>query len=506
MSAGPAAAAGPVPATPPTRPVNPRAVFVVVIAAIFVSNLDLFVVNVALPSIGRDFRGASLGSLSWILNAYAIVFAALLVVAGRLADRSGHRRGFLAGLVIFTVGSTLCALAPDVATLVVARVVQATGAAVLIPTSLALLLAVTAPARRSAAVRAWSAVGGVAAALGPVLGGLLVQASWRWVFLINVPIGIAAIVLGIRALPETAGDRDGPLPDLAGAGLLVIAVGALSLGLVEGGDWGWSSGRIVTAFAAALVLSVVFLARSARHLAPVIELPILRIRTFRTSTVAVLLFNLAFAAMLLSVVLWCQQVWGYSALRTGLAVAPGPLMVPPLAVGAGPLARRIGSGPVAAAGTLLLGGGVLWWLTHIGIQPHYATELLPGMMLTGVGVGLGLPTLIAAMATSLPPHRFATGSGINTMARQMGSVLGVAILVSMLGTPATPDQALTAFQHIWIVIVVVSAAAALTSITLRRSPAPTPSPILVTEAVPDVVLDAVPVPASAAPEFGKARP
>lgn len=454
-------------------PVRPRAVFAIVIVAVFVSNLDLFVVNVALPNIGRDFHGASLGSLSWVLNAYAIVFAALLVVAGRVADRNGHQRGFLLGLVIFTLGSTLCAVSPNVGTLVAARILQAAGAALLLPTSLALLLAVTAPAKRSGAVRAWSAVGGVAAALGPVLGGLLVQASWRWVFLINVPVGVAAIVFGVRVLPDVRGEKDGATPDLAGAGLLAVAIGALSLGFVKAGDWGWGGGRTIVSFAVALVLGLGFLARSARHPAPVIELSMLRIRAFRTSTLAALLFTTAFAAMILSIVLWCQQVWGYSALRTGLAIAPGPLMVPPLAIGAGPLARRIGPGPVAALGNLLLGAGTLWWVGAANVRPDYVSGVLPGMVLTGVGVGLALPTMIAAMATSLPPHRFATGSGVNTMARQIGAVLGVASLVSVLGAPRTSGQALVGFHHAWMGIAVVAAGAALVAGLLRRVPLPT---------------------------------
>ena len=457
------------------RPFYSRAVFIIVIAAVVVANLDLFVVNVALPDIGRDFHQASLSTLSWVLNAYAIVFAALLVVAGRLADRFGHRGGFLLGLVIFTVGSTISALSPDVATLVAARIVQAAGAALLIPTSLALVLAVTTPARRSAAVRAWSAAGGVAAALGPVLGGLLVQASWRWVFLINVPIGIVAFAAGARLLPDVRGEKNGPLPDLVGAALLTVAAGALSLGLVEGADWGWGSGRVLASFGVALVLGLGFVARSARHPAPVIELSMLRIRAFRTSTVAVLLFSLAFAAMILSFMLWCQQVWGYSALRTGLAFAPGPLMVPPLAIAAGPLVRRIGAGPVAAAGNIAFCLGVLWWAAEVGIRPHYATELLPGVVLTGIGVGLTLPTLIAAMATSLPPHRFATGSGVNTMGRQIGAVLGIAILVGVLGTPHSPGEALTGFQHAWTGMGIISAATAFVAILLGRSPSPSPS-------------------------------
>lgn len=173
-------------------------------------NLDLFIVNVAVPALGDAFDGTSLASLSWVLNAYAIVFAALLVVAGRLADRYGHRRGFLLGLAVFTVASALCALAPGVGWLVAARALQAAGAAALMPTSLALLLVNTPAERRPRAIRSWAAIGGIAAGLGPVVGGVLVEADWRWVFLVNVPVGVIGLLMGARLLPDARPHREGP--------------------------------------------------------------------------------------------------------------------------------------------------------------------------------------------------------------------------------------------------------------------------------------------------------
>ncbi|GIJ48222.1 MFS transporter [Virgisporangium aliadipatigenens] len=447
-----------------TRTSDPRAVFGTVLVAVFVSNLDLFVVNVALPDIGRDFDGASLDALSWVLNAYAIVFAALLVVCGRLADRSGHRRGFMLGLTVFTVGSLLCAAAPGVAFLVAARVIQALGAAALLPTSLALLLAATPVARRTAVVRAWSAVGGIAAALGPVVGGLLVEVNWRWVFVINVPVGVLALLVSPRVLPDVRSTEPGRAPDLPGAVLLTVAVGVLSLALVRADDWGWTSWRVIGSVIATLVLVRWFLARSARHPAPVVELPLLRIPTFGAAVVAALLFTVAFAALLLASALWVQDVWGYSALRTGLALAPGPLMVPAVAVGAGPLIRRIGAGPVTAVGIALLGAGVLSLALRLEATPDYAADFLPGLIVVGFGVGLALPTVVAVATAALPEERLATGSGIVTMGRQLGAVLGVAVLVSVLGSPRTPAAALDAFGRGWMFIAgtcVLGAAAAL---------------------------------------------
>ena len=345
--------------------------FAVVVAAIFMSNLDLFIVNVALPSIGRDFGGSSLAGLSWVLNAYAIVFAALLVPAGRLGDRTGQRRVFLAGIAVFTLASAACAVAPGLAFLVAARAVQAAGAAALIPTSLALLLAVTPVQQRAGRVRAWAAVGGVSAALGPVAGGLLVQVDWRWVFLVNLPVGLAALVAGARVLPHPPARAAEPLPDLLGAVLLTAAVGGLTGGLVEGPSWGWSSAGVLGLLAGSAAALGWFLWRCTHHERPLVELHLLRIPAFRSASAAVFVFGIGFAAMLLSNVLWCQTVWHYSALRTGLAIAPGPAMVPALAVGAGPLSRRIGPAPVAAAGNLLFAAGLLWRVVTVSVTPNY---------------------------------------------------------------------------------------------------------------------------------------
>ena len=413
---------------------GPRAVFTVVVAAIFMSNLDLFIVNVALPSIGRDFGGSSLAGLSWVLNAYAIVFAALLVPAGRLGDRTGQRRVFLAGIAIFTLASAACAAAPDLAVLVAARVVQAAGAAALIPTSLALLLAATPPDKRPGRVRAWAAIGGVSAALGPVAGGLLVQLDWRWVFLVNLPVGAAALVAGARVLPHPPARDSEPLPDLLGVVLLTAGVAGLTGGLVEGPSWGWSSAGVIALLAGAAVAIAWFLWRCSHHERPLVELHLLRIPAFRSASAAVFVFSIGFAAMLLSNVLWCQMVWHYSALRTGLAIAPGPAIVPALAVGgpAGPADR-----PRASRGSrhLLFASGLLWRVFAVSVTPHYAADMLPSMLLTGMGVGLTLPTLMSASTTALPAARFGTGSALVNMGRQVASALGVAVLVTLIGAP-----------------------------------------------------------------------
>jgi EmrB/QacA subfamily drug resistance transporter len=472
----------------PGRPPRFAAVFAIVTVGIAMVNLDLFIVNVALPSIGRTFGGADLPSLSWVLNAYAIVFAALLVPAGRAADRIGRRTAFLAGVAVFALASAACAAAPGVWVLVVARIVQAAGGALLMPASLGLLLAAAPPDKRTGAIRGWTSVGGAAAALGPVLGGALVAANWRWVFLVNVPVAVIALAAGLRVLrpdqeqtdnSKERADADTARPDAIGAAIFTVAIGALALALVKADAWGWGSARVLGLVAAAAVLIALFARRSARHPAPVIEPHLFRLPAFGTATGANVVFGTAFGAMLLLVTLWCQDVWGWSALRTGLAIAPGPLLVPFWAVGAGPLARRVGPGPVAAAGCAIYAAGCVFWRLNLSVEPDYAAHMLPGMLMTGTGVGLTLPTLVSAAVAAVPPHRFATGSGVVTMARQVGIVLGVAVLVTVLGHPSG-GEAVAAFQRATVVIAAIAAGAGLTALLLTRGRASRP----VTAAIP----------------------
>ena len=458
----------------------PGLVLGIVSAGVILVSLDLFIVNVALPPIARDLGGRSLSGLSWVLNGYAIVYAALLVLFGRLADQHNRRTGFLLGVIIFVLASAACGAAQSVAMLVVFRVVQAAAAALLTPTSLGLVLATAAPERRHSAVRAWTAVGGIGAALGPVVGGLLVAASWRWVFLVNVPVGLAALAAGIRWLPDVPG-HPGPRPDAIGAVLVTGGIGALTLGLVEGRTWGWASGATVTVLVAAVLALVAFVRRCLRDRNPLVPPALFRVRAFTGAAFVATVFSVAFGAMLLSIVLWEQNAWGWSALATGAAIAPGPLMVPVFAfLIAGRAIARWGPGPVSAAGATAFAAGVAWWALAIGLNPDYVGDVLPGMLLSGVGVGLTLPTYMATAAASLPAPSFATGSAVVNMLRQIGMAVGVAVLVAVLGSTTSPGARLHAFQRGWVIIATLSLASALVGgVALpgrRRAPTPAPSP------------------------------
>jgi EmrB/QacA subfamily drug resistance transporter len=451
-------------------------VLAVVSTAVFMSSLDLFIVNIAFPDIERDFADASLAGLSWILNAYAIVFAALLVPFGRSADRLGRKRSFIAGLALFTLASGLSALAPNVELLVAARVLQAVGAAAVFPTSLALVLPEFPPAERRTAVAIWAAVGGVAAAAGPPVGGLLVQAGWQLVFVVNVPIGIALLVVATRVLRETREQADAPRPDLAGALLLTAGIGTLVLAIVKAPDWGWGDGRTIGLLAAAVAVVAAFAARSARHPTPVVEPELLKRRSFALANLAGLLFFMAFGAMLLSTVLFLTGVWGHSVLRAGLELAPGPAMAALFAVPAGRLAERHGERVVGAAGALLFGLGGVWWIATVGADPSYAGAYLPGMLVGGAGVGLVIPSMFSAATAGLPPERFATGTAITSMSRQIGVALGVAVLVAVLGTPA-PGEALDRFQDAWAVMAIAALAAAFSFAAIGRAEATVPAAV-----------------------------
>jgi EmrB/QacA subfamily drug resistance transporter len=453
------------------RAATPNQVLAIVCVGMVLANLDLFIVNVALPNIAQDFPGTGLERLSWILNGYAIVYAALLVFFGRLAERYRRNMSFLLGVALFTAASAACAAATGVEMLVAFRVLQAAGAALMTPTSLGLLLATFPPERRGHAVRTWTAVGGFAAALGPLVGGVLVTASWRWIFLVNVPIGIVALVIGWWKLPAVPG-HDIRRPDVWGAVLVTFGIGALTFGIMQTTDWGWASRGVAISLGLAAVLLALFVADCLRSKNPFIDPALFRIRQFSAATLIMAPYSAAFGAMLLSLALWMQNGWGWSALKAGIAIAPGPFMVPVTSLLlAGRLIARFGVAAVIALGVVLFAAGFVWWAAVPGLEPSMS-EALIGMIFLGVGVGLTFPSLMGAGTASLPPSSFATGSGVLNMTRQTFLAVGVAMLVAILGSPHSPLQRLAAFDRAWWIMAAVTLLGLVPLLLLLQKPKP----------------------------------
>jgi EmrB/QacA subfamily drug resistance transporter len=437
--------------------------FGVLAIAVFLGILDLFIVNIAFPDIRRSFSDAGLARLSWILSGYAIVFAAVLVPAGKLADLIGRKRVFVAGLSIFVIGSALAAAAPSVDFLIGARVVQAVGGAALTPTSLGLVLPMFPKAKHTTVIGLWAAIGGIGAATGPPVGGLLVEASWRWIFLINLPLGLYAVVRSVQLIPEVRDPNARGFPDVLGSLLLTVAIGALTLALVEGPSWGWD-GRVFVAFAVAALLLGLFTFRSARHPAPVIELPLLRAPAFALAGLSTLLFYAAFAVLLLGNVLFLTNVWHYSVTRAGFAFFPGPMMAATVAGVSGRLGNRFGSARVGAPGGLIFAAASLWFLTQVGDEPRYLQAYLPGQLLGGIGVGLVLPAFTALAASTLPTERLATGMGVQTTFRQIGAALGLAAFVALAGGSRLAHK--RDFNSSWVLMAALSTAASAALVPL----------------------------------------
>jgi EmrB/QacA subfamily drug resistance transporter len=449
------------------------AILVFLLIVSFLAQLNFFIVNPCLPAMSADFGGAGLSAVSWVLNAYAILFAAMLVPVGRIADVRGRKRVLLSGIAVFVIASAVCALAPDLRVLIGGRAVQAIGASMIIPTSLGLLYPSFPQRQHTLVVGIWAGVSSVATPCGPLVGGLIASVSWRWVFVVNVPIGILALIVGAVLLPKVHQPEGSRLPEMLSLVSLLSAVALLVLATVQGPIWGWSSGRTVGLFIASAAATAVTVQRSLRAAEPVIEKCLFESVYFTAAAIAAFIYYGGSAVFIVGCTLFMQHVWHFSAMGAGLAMAPAAAIAVVFAVSAGPIASRLGRALPAVLGTMSMTAGAIYWLVMVDNTTHYVTAMLPGLMLMGVSAGLTPPPIFAA-ANTLAADRATTGSAVINMCRQVGTAVGVAVLVALTAT--TPPA--IGYPRAWImqaltgvvsgVILLAGAASA------RRRSLPTP--------------------------------
>ncbi|MFZ9644497.1 MAG: MFS transporter [Ilumatobacteraceae bacterium] len=433
-------------------------------------SLDISIVNVAFGSFVAEWP-ESRRTLTWIFSAYNIAYAAGLLTAGRLADAFGRKRAFLSGLMIFMLGSILCAVSPTAIFMVIARVIQAVGGAILTPASLALVLPEFAVEKRSAAIGIWGAVGGISAASGPMIGGFLVDTfGWHSVFLVNVPFCLLAFVIGLKLLRESRDETAPRTVDYFGALLVVLGVGLLTLMIVQSDEWGWVSNRSLIIFAISFLLLGTFIWRCNQVAHPVLDLRLFRLPFVTAAAIGGFAFSMGFFSMIFVNTQWLQVVWGYSPSLSGIAGSPGPLAAAFVAAPAGKLANRIGHGKVVAVGALIMSLGIGWMNFFITPEIHYWDFYFPTMVVTGIGVGLCISTISSSATAFLPQPRFAMGSALNNTSRQIGAALGIALVSSLLVAATKTDDPTSGFHAAWTLMTGVILLSGLAMLTLFRRP------------------------------------
>lgn len=418
----------------PPAVASPWPIFWVASVAVFLVSLDSTLLFAAFGTLREGFPGVSAANLSWVLNAYTVVFAAMLIPAGGLSDRLGRKRVFLVGVSIFLVASVACGLSPNVQALIAARVLQAVGAALLTPASLSLVLDAFPTSQRAMAVSLWGAVGALAAATGPGLGSMLVDTlGWPWAFYLNLPLGLLSLWKGHALLRESPPSPTPRPLDWTGMTLLMVGVATVTLAIVQLESSQWTQGRIAAVASGGMLALLLFAAWTRWSKTPLVDPALFAHRTYRYVNLATLVFGIAFAMMFFTFFFFMTGVWGYDLPRAGLAITPGPLLVIPTAIIVGRLAGRLGHRPFLVSGAIVYAASGLWFLLVPGVEPNYLRDWLPGLLLSGVAVGMVLPSLSGAAVARLPVAHYAVGSAFNQATRQIGGVLGVAITVVLLG-------------------------------------------------------------------------
>lgn len=415
---------------------------------LFMIMLDNTVVNVALPAIQRDLE-ATLSQLQWIVTGYALAFAAFMLIGGKVADAYGRRRIFVLGIVVFTVASLVCGLAPSSSALIAARVVQGVGAALMSPATLSIIAATFPPAERGAAVGIWAGVSALALAIGPLVGGLLTEhLSWHWIFFVNVPVGVVGVLASYTLVDESRDETHERL-DLPGLATSGLGLFALTYALIEANTYGWLSTRILGSFALAAVALSAFVVLERLQRAPMLPLDLFRNRTYTGANTVTLLAALAMFGVFFFMSLYMQGILGYSAVETGAAFLPMTLVIILVAPLAGRVADRIGSRALMTGGMLLVALH-LAYLSRLGADATYG-DLLPGFLVGGFGMALTMTPSTAAATRAVPVEKAGVGAAVLNAFRQVGGSLGIAVMGAIMaravGDGRTPDAFMRGFEN-----------------------------------------------------------
>jgi EmrB/QacA subfamily drug resistance transporter len=400
--------------------------------ALFMIMLDNTVVNVALPSIQRSLD-ASTASLEWTVNAYTLSFAVLLVTGGRLGDLFGRRRIFLAGVIVFACSSAAIGFSPSDSWLVAWRAVQGAGAAMMMPATLSIITNAFPAAERGKAIGTWAGVSALALAIGPVVGGFLVESvSWQSIFFLNVPVAVGAIVITLFAVRESRDETVAQRIDVPGVLTLTTGLAALVLALVEGNSWGWGSTRELALFAVAAIGLGAFATVEHRQSAPMVDFSFFRSRTFLGANIVAFIVSFAMLAMFFFMALYMQNVLRYTPLQAGVRFLPSTLMIVLIAPLAGRLADRVGPRPLMTFGLTAVSVS-LFWQSHLSVSTGYGA-LLPGFVLMGIGMAFVMSPMSTAAMNSVAQAKAGVASGILSMNRMVGGTFGVAVLGAMVAT------------------------------------------------------------------------
>jgi EmrB/QacA subfamily drug resistance transporter len=447
---------------------------------LFMIMLDNTIVNVALPSIQRDL-GVGLSELQWIVAGYSLTFAALMLTGGKLADHYGRRLIFVVGLIIFTLASLACGLAETGEMLIAARVVQGAGAALMNPATLSIISATFPPEQRGMAIGIWAGVSALALAIGPLAGGLLTDhLDWSWIFFVNIPVGVLAVAASFLVIEESRDMSEERRLDVPGQLAGGVGLFALTYALIEANTYGWTSGRILGAFALAAVALAGFVWLERVQRVPMLDLELFRNRTFAGANSVILLVALAMFGVFFFVSLYMQNILGFSAVETGAAFLPMTVLIILVAPVAGKLSDRLGSRWLMTVGMVLVGLQLLYF-SRLGVDENF-WNLLPGLLVGGVGMALVMTPSAAAAVRSVPVDQAGVGSAVLNACRQVGGSMGIAvmgaIIAAEIGDRRSPEAFVEGFSTALVVAALIAfagAAVALVTVRTHRTAAePTP--------------------------------